>query len=130
MFKLGLLVSRNDLSEIKVFLSSVLSEKSSSLKITSARERIGTRQRVCLCIHPNPPSNTQCVDIAKDKFTFLSYCHPSSPPHPPPFHHPALLLLASSQEEATMDLMWPEAKERSECLPLPQDSTDLYSYFP
>lgn len=44
VFILGLLVSRNDLSQIKEFLkhsSCILSEKSSNLKITSARERKG-----------------------------------------------------------------------------------------
>lgn len=45
VFTVGLLVSRNDLSQIKERLkksSCILSERSSDLKITSARERKGT----------------------------------------------------------------------------------------
>lgn len=94
-------------------------------------QKKGKGKTTSLPLHsPNPPSITQRGDIAEDKFTFLSYCHQPPPSSSFSFHHPALLLLASSQEEATMDLIWPEAKERSESLPLPQDSTDLCRYFP
>ena len=48
------------------------------------RKKERKRQRVLPLHSPNPPSITQCGDIAEDKFTFLSYCHPSPPPCPPP----------------------------------------------
>lgn len=89
--------------------------------ICKRKER--NRQRVCL--------HTRCQ--LPNLVTLRRTNSHSSVIVPPPssFHHPALLLLlASSQEEATMDPMWPEAKERSESLPLPRDSTDLCSYFP
>lgn len=109
-------------SQMKEFLKQSSSILSAAIwMIASARERKGNDG----CAFTFAVSCVVTLQRTNSISQLLSCFSPSSSS---PFHHPALLL-DSSQEEATVAPIWPEAKERSESLLLPQDSTDLCSYF-